>query len=54
MEHKKKHFFFFQLIHAHLVVIGPRWYRELHGRHESRQLQPSDIQLSIWQAIFVI
>lgn len=34
---------------AHLIVIRPRGYRELHGRHKSRQLQPSDVQLSVRQ-----
>lgn len=41
-------------MHAHLIVIGPWRYRELHGRHESRQLQPPDVQLSVWQTIFVM
>lgn len=39
---------------AYLIVIGPWWYRELHGRHESRQLQPPDVELSVWQTTFAI
>lgn len=39
------------LVHAHLIVISPRWYGELHGRHKSGQLQPSDVQLFVWQSM---
>lgn len=35
----------------HLVVVRPWWYGELHDRHERRQLQPSDVQLSVGKTL---
>lgn len=36
---------------AYLIVISPWRYGELHGGHKGRQLQPSDVQFSVWQTI---
>lgn len=44
----------YKCIIIHLFVISPWRYGELHSRHESRQLQPPDVQLPVWQAVVTV